>query len=92
MLCLVDRFTGEALAIRVARKLDSAEVIDLLADLFLTHGMPGHIHSDQGPEFLAEAVKAWNTGSGRGWRTLRRRARGRTGTWRASTASCGTNC
>ena len=40
MLCVVDEFTREALAIRVSRKLSSADVIDVLADLFLTHGTP----------------------------------------------------
>ncbi len=59
MLCVVDEFTREALAIRVARKLSSADVIDVLADLFLTHGTPAHIRSDQGPEFVAAAVKGW---------------------------------
>ena len=64
MLCVVDEFTREALAIRVARRLTSSDVIDVLADLFLTHGTPEHIRSDQGPEFIAEAVKAWITGVG----------------------------
>jgi putative transposase len=64
MLCVVDEFTREALAIRVARKLSSTDVIDVLADLFLAHGTPAHIRSDQGPEFIAEAVKAWIAGVG----------------------------
>ena len=64
MLCVVDEFTREALAIRVARRLTSADVIDVLADLFLAHGTPAHIRSDQGPEFIAEAVKAWIAGVG----------------------------
>jgi transposase InsO family protein len=64
MLCVLDEFTREALAIRVARRLTSADVIDVLADLFLTHGTPAHIRSDQGPEFVAEAVKAWVAGVG----------------------------
>jgi transposase InsO family protein len=46
MLCVVDEFTREALAIRVARKLGSTEVIDVLADLFIARGVPGHIRSD----------------------------------------------
>jgi putative transposase len=37
MLCVVDEFTREAPTIRVARRLSSAEVIDVLADLFLRH-------------------------------------------------------
>lgn len=64
MLCVVDEFTREALAIRVARRLTSSEVIDVLAELFLAHGRPAHIRSDQGPEFIADAVKAWIAGVG----------------------------
>jgi putative transposase len=64
VLCVVDEFTREALAIRVARKLSSAEVIDTLADLFVARGAPVHIRSDQGPEFVAEAVKGWIEGVG----------------------------
>lgn len=64
MLCVVDEFTREALAIRVARRLTSSDVIDVLAELFLAHGTPAHIRSDQGPEFIDEAVKAWIAGVG----------------------------
>ncbi len=64
MLCVVDEFSREALAIRVARRLTSSDVIDVLAELFLTHGMPAHIRSDQGPEFIAAAVKDWIAGVG----------------------------
>jgi putative transposase len=64
MLCVVDEFTREALAICVARRLTSSDVIDTLADLFLRHGKPAHIRSDQGPEFVAEAVKCWIAGVG----------------------------
>ena len=64
MLCVVDEYTREALAIRVARKLSSADVVDTLADLFIARGTPAHIRSDQGPEFVAEAVKAWIEGVG----------------------------
>jgi transposase InsO family protein len=64
MLCVVDEFTREALAIRVGRKLSSADVIDTLADLFVARGVPAHVRSDQGPEFVAEAVKGWVAGVG----------------------------
>jgi transposase InsO family protein len=57
MLCVVDEFSREALAIRVARKLGAADVIDVLADLFTVRGTPAHIRSDNGPEFAATAVK-----------------------------------
>ncbi len=64
MLCVVDEFTREALAIRVARRLSSADVIDTLADLFIACGAPAHIRSDGGPEFVAAAVKGWIEGVG----------------------------
>jgi putative transposase len=64
MLCVVDEFTRECLAIRVARKLGAADVIDVLADLFIARGTPGHIRSDNGGEFTATAVKGWISGVG----------------------------
>ena len=64
MLCVVDEFTRECLAIRVARKLGAADVIDVLSDLFILRGVPAHVRSDQGPEFVAEAVKGWIAGVG----------------------------
>jgi transposase InsO family protein len=59
MLNVVDEFTHESLAIRVRRKLNSTDVIDVLSELFLSRGIPGHIRSDNGPEFIAEAVQKW---------------------------------
>jgi putative transposase len=50
--------------IRVGRKLGSADVIDVLADLFMACGTPGYIRSDNGPEFIATAVKGWISGVG----------------------------
>ena len=64
MLNVVDEFTRECLAIRVARGLKSNDVIDVLADLFIMRGIPGHIRSDNGPEFVATVVKGWITGVG----------------------------
>lgn len=45
------------MAIRMVRKLSSAEVIETLTDLLIARGAPEHIRSDQGPEFAAEATK-----------------------------------
>ena len=64
MLNVVDEFTRECLAIRVARKLKAIDVIDVLSDLFILRGMPGHIRSDNGPEFIAQAVQDWITAVG----------------------------
>jgi hypothetical protein len=59
MLNVVDEFTHKGLAIRVARKLKATDVIDVLSDLFILRGIPGHIRSDNGPEFVAQAVQDW---------------------------------
>jgi transposase InsO family protein len=59
MLNILDEFTHECLAIRVARRLKSIDVIDLLSDLFILRGIPGHIRSDNGPEFVARVVQDW---------------------------------
>jgi hypothetical protein len=59
MLNVVDEFTRECLAIRVARKLEGDDVIDVLSDLFILRGVPGYVRSDNGPEFVAKAVQAW---------------------------------
>ena len=42
MLNAVDEFTRECLAIRVARRLKSVDVIELLAELFMLRGAPGY--------------------------------------------------
>jgi putative transposase len=59
MLNIVDEFTHECLAIRINRKLNSIDVIDMLSDLFILRGAPEHIRSDNGPEFVAKAVQDW---------------------------------
>jgi len=59
MLNIIDEFTRECLTIRVGRKLKAVDVIDTLSDLFILHGVPGHIRSDNGPEFIAKAVREW---------------------------------
>ena len=59
MLNVVDEFTHECIAIRIERKLKSIDVIDVLSDLFITRGVPEHVRSDNGPEFIATAVQEW---------------------------------
>jgi putative transposase len=53
MLNLIDEFTRECLAIRIDRRLKSTDVIDVLSDQFILRGVPDHIRSDNGPEFVA---------------------------------------
>jgi len=62
MLNVVDEFTRECLAIQVGRQFKAADVIDVLSDLFILRGTPGHIRSDNGPEFAAIAVRDWICG------------------------------
>jgi putative transposase len=59
MLTVIDEFTRRSLAIVVARRLKSDDVLHCLAELFALHGPPEHIRSDNGPEFAALAVRCW---------------------------------
>ncbi len=59
MLNVIDEFTRECIAIRVSRRLNATDVIDVLSDLFILRGVPGHVRSDNGPEFIAKAVRDW---------------------------------
>jgi putative transposase len=58
-LSIVDEFTRECLALEVRRSFKSADVIDVLKELFLIRGTSEHIRSDNGPEFIAHAIGAW---------------------------------
>lgn len=57
VLCLTDAFPGECLAIRIDRRLRSTAVIDVLSDRFILRDVLGHIRSDNGPEFVTQAVR-----------------------------------
>jgi transposase InsO family protein len=59
LLTIVDEHTRECLAIDVARRLNSEDVLTRLAELFVRRGVPVHIRSDNGPEFTAKAVRRW---------------------------------
>jgi len=60
-LNIIDEHGRECLAIRVKRKLNSIDVIDVLTDLFILRGVPAYIRSDNGPEFIAAAFQEWLT-------------------------------
>ncbi len=59
MLTLIDEHTRECLAIDVARKLSSEDVLERLSDLFVRRGLPSYIRSDNGAEFTATKVRHW---------------------------------
>lgn len=58
-MTLVDEYSREALAIRVARRLGSMQVIETLADAMVVKGVPQFIRSDNGPDMIALEVKRW---------------------------------
>jgi len=92
ILTVIDEYTRECLALPVGRQLRSDDVLATLTDLFMTHGPPEHIRSDQGSEFIATVVKDC---LGRiGVRTLyiEKASPGRTATTNPSMASSGTSC
>jgi putative transposase len=59
VLTVMDEFTREGLALAVATSLPSARVLAILQGLIVTHGAPQFVRSDNGPEFIALAVRGW---------------------------------
>jgi transposase InsO family protein len=64
LLNVIDEYTREGLCIRVDRHFDSRRVLATLEELFLVRGVPGHLRSDNGSEFIANAVKSWLASQG----------------------------
>jgi len=58
-LSILDEFTRECLALEVGRGITADRVIDVLVELFAVRGVPKHIRSDNGPEFIAAAIRQW---------------------------------
>jgi transposase InsO family protein len=58
-LSIVDEYTRECLTLKVDRSITSEDVIDTLAELFAMRGVPQCIRSDNGPEFIANAIRRW---------------------------------
>ena len=59
LLTVIDEYSRACLAIQAARSIQSADVIEALAELMVTRGVPDPICSDNGPEFTARAVREW---------------------------------
>ena len=55
-LAITDEYTRECLALEVDSSITADKVVDVLVDLFITRGSPMHIRSDNGPEFIADAI------------------------------------
>jgi transposase InsO family protein len=63
-LSVVDEYTRECLALEVDRSITSEKVIDVLVELFRIRGVPNHVRSDNGPEFIAKAIRRWLSHAG----------------------------
>ena len=63
-LNLIDEHTREALIVRVERRWSSAKVIEALADVMVIKGVPEHLRSDNGPEFVAHDLRKWLADTG----------------------------
>jgi putative transposase len=61
---LVDEYTRECLALEVGRGMTARAVTEVLAGVVRQRGVPGHIRSDNGPEFIAKAIRAWMSAAG----------------------------
>ncbi len=61
-LSMVDEYTRECVALVAARSMTARGVAEVLIDLFTTRGVPKHIRSDNGPEFIAKEVRQWLAG------------------------------
>ncbi|GAH32817.1 unnamed protein product [marine sediment metagenome] len=59
ILVIIDEYTRECLAIRVAPSIPASVVVEVLEWLFLTRGVPSYLRSDNGPEFVARVVCQW---------------------------------
>lgn len=63
---LIDEYTRECLALEVERSMRAVDVLDVLSQVLLIRGVPGYIRSDNGPEFIAAAIRRYLDSTGVG--------------------------
>ncbi len=66
LMVVLDEWSRECLALRVARRLRASDVLEVFADLMEVHGVPAYIRSDNGPEMVAWKLRRWLTRLGAG--------------------------
>lgn len=59
LMTLIDEFTRECLAIRVARRINGLGVLETMAKVMTVRGVPEHIRSDNGAEMTSRVVREW---------------------------------
>jgi putative transposase len=89
MLTLIDEYTRECLAIRVARRLGRYAVIEALADVMLFRGIPENMRSDNGPGFVSKELRQWLAKLGTGTLYIEPGSPWENGYCEASTGNCG---
>ena len=53
---MLDEYTRQCLVIRVERQIQSRQVFETLLQVMTIYGVPEHIRSDDGSEFIAHAI------------------------------------
>jgi len=59
LLTVMDKVTREGVALAVWPTTSAEQGLEVLHTLIAQHGAPGHLRSDNGPEFVAVAVQDW---------------------------------
>ena len=91
ILNVIDEYTRECLATVVKRHLTHEDVMICLTKLFCQRGMPAHIRSDNGPEFIAKALRRWLKRLDVAPYSSNQAARGKMAMWNLSMAKCAMN-
>jgi transposase InsO family protein len=92
LMTLIDEYTRECLAIRVARRINNFGVLESMADVMLMRGVPEHIRSDNGAEMTAKVVRNWLTQVGSKTLFIEPGSPGRTATASPSTGRYAMSC
>ncbi len=59
ILSVIDEHSRECLALYVSRKLTAVDLIEVMERLVAQRGVPGHIRSDNGSQFVARTLQSW---------------------------------
>ena len=91
VLTLIDEHTRECLAVHVDWSIRAVDVITVVEAAMARYGVPTHLRSDNGPEFIAYAIQDWLKSKNVKTIYITPGSPWRTHTLKASTTSCGTN-
>jgi hypothetical protein len=92
MLVVLDEYTGECLAIEVERTFRDANFMADLDELTAIRGALVYIRRENGPELVRKSSDAGARTQTQARTSSSPERRGRSASWRASTAGCATSC